>query len=828
MATDNPFLKYRPAETGSAAPRVRQVIPPKPPAPVDPVVAEGRVLDNEIKRKNLSKPEGDNLPQGWRMGPNGVAERIPGLPETAATATDDSLKAASKTANIESLTKQINHVQELFNSGQRDNAIPLLGSLWEYLPTQANTAFDSAAAGLAEQGLAAFRVPGVGAQSDTELRQFVEANKPSSWSNDSSNLERLQTLRLRLDETRKALGLPPAEWLGVDGSPPEKDDQAAARIAAAAEPPAGPGAGEVPTTGYTPAAGDQRLVDDQNTRAKVDEMLRSGAPFLEINRFLVQQGDNPLTAQDYKRVRQAITKGEPYNISAQKYEPVTPAEQVITGLGSGAAGAYALGAGQFLSGNTLDNVAADPERARLAMAIAEAEHPTATTAGNISGGVMASLLGEAGLAKAGMQPGLVRGLLSDVGAGAANGAGAADGGDRATGAASGGVQALLGSLGGTGVTKLAGRVLSPTGGGLGKLYAAGVRPTPGQRFADSGTVGRTVNSIEEGLQSVPIVGHAIRGARQEARDQFQIGAFNQALAEIGEELPAGTKPGNAAHKYAQEAFNRVYEHARSGMRAAGDEELSNDLASLSPDIETLSDTMRNRLGLILDRTVGRSIQDGELTGQGYKAAVSDLRKHIARFGSSTNAEERQSGEILQGVLSALDGAARRHSDPEAVALLDAADAGYSQLVRIEGAAARRGGDSGTFSPAQFDAEVQKASGGVRSKAYLRGEARMQDYATAGRSLDDKMPNSGTADRAMIAGGVGGAGLAYLSPKAAAVLGTIGALYAPGVRRVTKGAFAPPGPARKAISLQLQKRARLAGRATAATAVASSQETAVGQ
>ena len=120
-----------------------------------------------------------------------------------------------KLANINSIVDQINRVQLLFNESQRNNTVPIVGSAWEYLPTDANERFNSAAAGLSEQGLAAFRVPGVGSQSDAELKQFVEANKPSSRSFDSANLERLRTLRNRVDQTRAALGLPPADWQGI-------------------------------------------------------------------------------------------------------------------------------------------------------------------------------------------------------------------------------------------------------------------------------------------------------------------------------------------------------------------------------------------------------------------------------------------------------------------------------------------------------------------------------------------------------------------------------------------------------------------------------------
>ena len=126
---------------------------------------------------------------------------------------DEQRKAAMQAGNLDALVNQINRTQELFDKSQAGG--PGIGSLLEYLPLPANKQFDAAGAGLAEQGLAAFRVPGVGSQSDAELRQFVEANKPSSWSQDSQNTERLRQLRMRVETTRKALGLPPAQWGGA-------------------------------------------------------------------------------------------------------------------------------------------------------------------------------------------------------------------------------------------------------------------------------------------------------------------------------------------------------------------------------------------------------------------------------------------------------------------------------------------------------------------------------------------------------------------------------------------------------------------------------------
>lgn len=845
----NPFDQFDTLDTAPAAPAPigARSIPgtgPKPPAPRDPLAVRKDELAIQKAERDLAKPDSTDAPSGYRWGPGGSLVAIPGGPADKPAAQADDAKAQSKLANLNALEGQINRVQELFNSGQRDNAIPLLGSLWEYLPTQANTQFDSAAAGLAEQGLAAFRVPGVGAQSDTELKQFVEANKPSSWSNDSSNEERLRQLRARVDETRAAMGLPPAQWAGVNG---EQDNDTA---------PALNGGGSVGGTGNAPPASpslsaqpdtltldsEQKLVRDPNQDAIQQgylAMLERGEDVGRVVAFLRFSGVNDPRVLKEAAAQVKFRKNNPgvplrsYDVSGigQRYEPTSAWEGAMTAAGDTALGTYAMKAGQMLSGNTLDNLSVDPERARDALDVADETNPGAAFMGNMSGALMAGATGEAALARLGMAPGLVRGFLADVGAGSAQGAGAADNGNRATGAAQGAISTAVGNLLGTGAMKGAARIAAPTGGKMRPLYDAGVRPTPGQRFAESGTAGRLLNATEEALQSVPVVGSAIRGAREGARDQFQVGAFNQALAEIGEELPKGMKPGNDPHKFAQEAFNRVYTEARSGMRLVADEQLANDLAALAPDIETLGEFGQQTVKRVMATKVNRHLVNGVMEGNGYKSALSDLGKEIARYSSGSGAFERHIGEVLSGVRDALESSARRNSDPEAVALLDAADAGYAKLVRIEDAAARRGGDSGTFSPTHFDGAVQRTSGGVRSKAYLRGDALMQDYANAGKGLADKLPNSGTADRVMAGYAVGtpAAGTAaFFEPATAAVLGTIAGVYAPGVRKVVAGAMAPRGPRGEAISRQLQKRARLLGRVGAAGGAVASLETTRGQ
>jgi hypothetical protein len=215
-------------ETDASGNAVRLISPaPGPQMPADPTFdrqapkmdadiyntntnARGNEIDNSIKtatrdaaiRKALAEASAAEAEAGIKNRTLGATP----------TLSEDQRKAQVQRGNLDSLVQQINRTQDLYSNSQDGFGFMGLGSVGEYLPTQANSQFDAAAAGLAEQGLAAFRVPGVGSQSDTELRQFVEANKPSSWSMDSANKERMRQLRTRTENTRREMGLPAPQW----------------------------------------------------------------------------------------------------------------------------------------------------------------------------------------------------------------------------------------------------------------------------------------------------------------------------------------------------------------------------------------------------------------------------------------------------------------------------------------------------------------------------------------------------------------------------------------------------------------------------------------
>lgn len=112
-----------------------------------------------------------------------------------------------KVANIRAAQAQIDRLNKLFVKGP--GSTKGFSSLLDFIPSAKNAQFDTAGAGLGEVGLAAFRVPGVGSQSDAELRAFIAANRPSASDFDARIKEKLLNLQSRLNQTYSAYGMKP-------------------------------------------------------------------------------------------------------------------------------------------------------------------------------------------------------------------------------------------------------------------------------------------------------------------------------------------------------------------------------------------------------------------------------------------------------------------------------------------------------------------------------------------------------------------------------------------------------------------------------------------
>jgi hypothetical protein len=221
------------------------------------VNTQGNVIDNEIKTatkgSSITKSKNDAIASGRTAATAGAPEGqmwnaagtalipIPGYlpketPEKAGQRTAD----RDRMSRLNQLVAQINRTQELFDAGPGATGSWTASSLRDYLPTDANAAFDTAGASLSQQGLAAFRVPGTGTVSDRDAIMFDRANLPTASTKDASVREQLRSIRGRVDQELLALGVAPAQWKG--SIPDDEKDERRQNLSASNQG-GGPGAG---------------------------------------------------------------------------------------------------------------------------------------------------------------------------------------------------------------------------------------------------------------------------------------------------------------------------------------------------------------------------------------------------------------------------------------------------------------------------------------------------------------------------------------------------------------------------------------------------------
>lgn len=558
---------------------------------------------------------------------------------------------------------------------------------------------------------------------------------------------------------------------------------------------------------------------DPKIAAGVGALIKQGRPVDEIVNYARANGQNidpaqVATALDYQKQNPDSTP------NVQSSTPVSNSS--MEQAAGSAGGAFAAGGLNALTAGFSDELAGagaaltggDYTQARDAFNankhLMSSAHPEADVMGNISGALAGTMLAPALVAKyapgalgvatnAAARLGPYAPMAGDAAYGALYGAGE-DNQNRLAGA---GMGAIFGAGGGAvarGATRGLAHIIAPTGGEMRPLYDKGVFPTLGQRLQSKGLAGKAVNTFEQAMQSIPGVGAMVARARQIPRNQFQIGGFNDALGDIGQSLPKGTDPGTVPQAFAKKVFDQSYDTARSGMQFVPDAQHVHDVGQwikTELDSGVLTKPQADQVAEVIKNNVTSRLANsgGTLDGAGYKAAASDLGRVADAWGS--NPATALQADALRNYITLFDGAARRASNPASTALLDATDAGYAKLVRLQKAAELRGGEPGTFTPMQLDRSVQKMGGGVRSGAYNRGEALSQDYATSGRGLVDTLPNSGSAERLMTGqvvgtGAIGGA--SALGVPVMAIAHSPGALaiapYAPGLNYLTTRAIAP--------------------------------------
>lgn len=416
-------------------------------------------------------------------------------------------------------------------------------------------------------------------------------------------------------------------------------------------------------------------------------------------------------------------------------------------------------------------------------AATKAKHPYATGFGEsapyLAAGIGASMIPGA--------QGFAPGIATQAAAGGLVGAAMPGSGrERAERA---GLDALVGGAGGAvagGLGVLAQRAMRPE---VNMMREAGVVPTVGQ------TLGGYASRAEEKLASLPLVGDFIQHARQRARNEFNVGGINRALAPTGETVAEAGHPGIGA---AQQAVSRAYDAAENlapgGIRL--EPTARADIAQLrlglrgapEPDQRAFerfySQIFQRKLGGAAGFEVNNFRELDQLVGKEIREAGSEkLKSAFMEFQDIL----RKQAEAANPAYAAADLTARETA---------------ARLMRVEHAANAAALQGGVFTPGQLVRGAKAMDTTSRRRASSSGNALMQDYATAGQSvLGDIVPDSGSPARLWLTagatGGLGGAaGAGVLDPTYLAALAALAGGSTRAAQRgmnaaIRGGRYAPP-------------------------------------
>jgi hypothetical protein len=250
----------------------------------------------------------------------------------------------------------------------------------------------------------------------------------------------------------------------------------------------------------------------------------------------------------------------------------------------------------------------------------------------------------------------------------------------------------------------------------------GVIPTTGQ------TLGKGAKSLEEFAQYMPLIGPAIRDARQRTLFDFNKGVINSALGRIKDKLPADVI-GRDAIEYATGQISNAYDDVLSKMKFELDFNTSSNILSALNKAKLLSPEQRQAAIDYVNDIALTKFSGRQLTGAEYKAIETDMRKKAASLMSSQMASEREVGDALFGVLSEFK-KSLYNQNPKLTPSLRRVDAAYADMAAIKLAAANSGAVNGVFTPKQFSTAVRQNDKTLNKSAYAKGTARSQELSDA--------------------------------------------------------------------------------------------------
>lgn len=774
----------------------------------DPALARDKLIDSQEQRrldreKFEYQKEVDKLEREAK-----AAEAKPG---------------GDKSGMYNSVIEQVNRLQELYAGGIGQTSG--ISGLQDYLPTSENKRFDSAGAALADQGLAAFKIPGMGSQSDADAERFARANEPAASDRDVVVLEKLRAIRQRLENNMAAAGLPAPKWdYDVEGreiardndkAPPKFNADPGNRIGANIDPSGG-------ASDLVAATGNFETVDNPTWRgfnATYRGMLADKKSPAEIMEWAVSAGiQDPATLQSIQA--QATFRQNNPKIPLSDYRtsnigrlqrPLSFIEQKVNDASRSGPGTAALNYGNTAMLGIPQMIGG--ERAALGLNQINEESPWWALGGQVGGMVTgAGAVGATGGAAArrfapsllggGKRAALGRGVATDATYGGTFGA--TTEGDPVTGAlAMGG-----GRLGGELLTRGAGAaVRGVSGAGLERLNAAGVPLSIAQMMPEKGLAQRFFNKIE----SAPLYGDMVATRGAQANQRVYQGALDDAVSPVG----GVVNPGDDALAQAQGIKSQGYTDAFSGINAPADFQYARDIVGPINAGKAIPGQTGEDFAYALENNLRPPFGNNRtLDGNGAQEFFQRIKDNAASFKTSGNFGNQASQAFNQIGDATEDLIAR--TNPGAVERITAANAVNARLTPLENATITANG--GVPTPLQLRRAVTgntKKFGGRATAA--RGDNVPQIVEDAASILPSRVPNSGTTDRmlaqmvlpAALGGSAVGADQFTDSPGLVASLVALAALSTKTGAKATQKALIG-GKKRKAIGGFIQDQSRIGG------------------
>jgi len=387
------------------------------------------------------------------------------------------------------------------------------------------------------------------------------------------------------------------------------------------------------------------------------------------------------------------------------------------------------------------------------------ENPITATLGEVAGGVGTGL----GAARAGLTlmrgatslpQAIGRGVVEGAGYGALHGAGTAEGGltERLQGAQSGATTGAI--VGGAvpvvarGIGAAMNRAVAPVGADPSRqaaidiLAREGVPVSAGQR-----TGSKALQYAESFLGDAPFAGGQATRFMGDQSEAFT----NAAMRRMG--ASGRATPENIVA--AKDRIGQVYTDLSARNTLKADQSLAKDLGTaLNKYGRSLPSQQKQIIGEYTTDIVDRiKAGKGTMSGEDYQV----IRSEIGRVARNASGKDDNFADAARAIRNALDDNMSRSIKPEDAAAWKTANRQYAAMKAIQHVASKGGENTaaGLISPAQL--RIASTQGGGRS-AYAQGQGNFAELARAGEQIMTPLPNSGTAQRNMIGGGIGGAGL----------------------------------------------------------------------